>query len=107
MNWESTLILLALGVLHSFCLWVVTIAIKKESGITGRLLRLTPLFLAVPSAAVLVPLSIRLVTGQTLIGWELLAGPIFGLAAAAGSEVVYRLGQRALPLVVEHYRGKQ
>jgi len=107
MNWESVLILLLLGVVHSFCLWVVTIAVKKETGARGRTLRLIPMFIGVPSAAILVPLAVRLVTGESLIGHELWAGPIFGIAAAAGSEVVYRLGLRLLPLVIAHYRGKE
>ena len=101
MTWTHFSILLGVGALHSCLLWVATLGAKRL-GISGRMLRLTPLVLGVVSAWASFPLALRMVTGMEINGLrEELLGALLGVPAAAGAEGVYRIASTLLPRVTE------
>jgi len=89
MTWTSLTILLAIGALHSASLWLVTLGAKRI-GAPSALLQWMPMALGIPSAYLVFPLALRLVTGVELAGIEeRLIGASLGLPAAVGAEAMY------------------
>lgn len=89
MTWTNLTILIALGIIHSASLWLVTLGAKKL-GAPSVLLEWLPIALGLPTAYLAFPLALRIVMGVQLIGpEERLLGASLGLPAAVGAEAMY------------------
>ena len=102
MTIDQLIILLAVGVLHSASLWLVTL-MAKRLGLPSRALRYVPLVVGVPSAWLGFSLALQLVMGAE---HHTDIGALLGIPAAAGAEACYRLVARYVPQLAERLLGQ-
>ena len=110
MNWTHLTILFAIGMVHSALLWLITLGFKRN-GLEGKALSWVPLILGVPSSGLGFPFAFVAVTSirpENLAEWGVMValGLFFGLPAAFGAEVTYRLAWRTMPRVVNALIGR-
>jgi len=110
MSYDQILILLALGALHSASLWAITLGINKGIKSAGRDLkdwtvRSIPVLFGIPSAHYGFPLALH-ISGGEFTQIHPVMSIVLGLAAAAGSEGMYRAANGILPRLVDILLGK-
>lgn len=100
-TWDTLLILLAIGAIHSALLWTV-IDWTKSAGLKGRFaIRAFSIAIGAVSAFVAFPFALRIVAGIELVGLEERSiGAMLGIPAAIGAEGMYRMIDRSLGEIV-------
>lgn len=110
MSYDQILVLLALGALHSASLWAITLGIN--SGLKGAghhlrdwTVRSIPVLFGIPSAHYGFPLALH-ISGGEFTQIHPVTSIVLGLAAAAGSEGMYRAAKSILPRLADILLGK-